>query len=220
MSLIYAEDSKTEVGSERLSPLGVRGVGETMDRLGGSMPCWWFNNFILRKSTQQTDGKAYSSKVSFQKAGINANNVMIQCINYLPWYRHCQPFLSNCKSKHLSVSSETERKHSFSRDHPNSVCGRDTGLVNCWPLITTALLPTQVGRRTPRLFIPKWDYGPTVHMRYFTARKGEFLQSSRPNKKVPPSYSQGAYREQGSGKFQFLGGPSLFGGEGRKYGHV
>ena len=84
MNVIYAEDSKMEVGNGRLSPLGVRGVDETMDRLGGSMPCWWFNNFILRKSTQQTDGKACSSKVSLQKAGINANNVMIQCINYLP----------------------------------------------------------------------------------------------------------------------------------------
>ena len=70
-------------------------------------------------------------------------NKCIQCTDYLACYRHCQPFLSNYKSKHLSVFSGTEIKHSLSKDHPDSVRGKDTGPINCWLLIPTALLPAQ-----------------------------------------------------------------------------
>lgn len=106
--------------------------------------------------------------------------VMVLCTNHPACYRHCQTFLSNCRSKCLSTPSKTERKHSPSREHPNSARGKNTVLIQGWLLVTTP--PPQKGNVHP-YFHPQMRYSPTVHMRHFTARKEEFLWSSQPNKK-------------------------------------
>lgn len=113
----------------------------------------------------------------------------------------------------VSLSPQKQKESTPFPGTTPAVCGRDTEYRNCWLLITSTLFPTQIGRHLPLLFIPKWDYSPTVHMRHFTARRGEFLQSSQSNKKVPPSYPQGVFREMrnsnSSGGLLYLEGKGI-----------
>lgn len=115
---------------------GAGGLLEIMDtmqstsdpKLGERVTLWWLSDSNQRISARQTDGKACTSKnllaCRFGDLCHHQSNDTVGKLSSLT----LPAFPLQVQSKHLSSSSETERKHFLSRDHPSSACGKDTEL--------------------------------------------------------------------------------------------